>query len=248
MNSSVQRLNKSNFKAIVTNGTQKDGIYLVHFYEPNDGESYQFTTKFQEMADKLKGIMTLAYVNCKENSQLCKTEVTEKLPRVVLYPPFPYSKELFGLEVNNSVNKGLKYIQNYVKTETDQSYLAFIKTETQLPKVLFFNDNDRIPIYMQAMSKTFKGKLVFGFFDKQQQETIRRFKVTKFPTVKVFVDDSQVYKSYEGEMKFQPLFDFLNIFSQQFIPEKVGKEAQEKPWLFQEFPEVTEKSHKDVCT
>ena len=49
-------------------------------------------------------------------------------------------------------------------------------------------------------------------------------------------------------MKFQPLFDFLNIFSQQFIPEKVGKEAEEKPWLYQEFPEMTGKSHKDVCT
>lgn len=46
MNSSVQRLNKSNFNAIVVNGTQKENIYLVHFYEPNDGQSYQFTSKY----------------------------------------------------------------------------------------------------------------------------------------------------------------------------------------------------------
>lgn len=130
MNSSVQRLNKSNFQSIVVKGTQKENIYLVHFYEPNDGKSYQFTQEFQNMADKLKGIITLAYVNCKENQTLCKSEVKAALPKLVLYPPFPYSKEEFDLETVNSVKQGLKHIQNYTKIETDESYLAFVKTET----------------------------------------------------------------------------------------------------------------------
>lgn len=248
MNSSVQRLNKSNFAAIVTKGAQKENISLVHFYSPNDGQSYQFSGKFQEMADKLKGIMTLAFVNCKENAQLCKAETGDKLPMLVLYPPFPFSKEAFELDVNVAVNKGLRHIQNYVTVQTDESLLAFVKTEAQLPKVLFFNEGERVPIYLQALSKSFNGKLQFGMFNKQQQGAIQKYRVTKFPAVRVFVDDTQPFKSYDGEFKYQPLFDFLNIFSQQFVPEKVGKGAQEKPWLFQEFPEMTDKSHKDICT
>lgn len=148
MNSSVQRINKSNFKAIITNGTQKENIYLVHYYEPNDGKSYQFTKEFQNMAEKLKGIITLAFVNCKENSQLCKEEVKDPLPRIILYPPFPYGKESYDLDISQVVNRGLKHVQNYAKSQTDQSYLSFIKTETQLPKVLFFNETERVPVYI----------------------------------------------------------------------------------------------------
>lgn len=162
LNSSVQRLNSSNFNQIVKKGIQNDNIYIVHYYEPNDGQSYKFSEEFSKMAEKLKGIITLAFINCKENQQLCKQEVKEALPKLVLYPPILYSKETFDLKLSDAVNKGMRYLQSYVRSVTDSEILAFIKTDTQLPKVMVFTDNDRTPVYIQALSKAFKGKMIFG--------------------------------------------------------------------------------------
>ena len=114
------------------------------------------------MAEKLKGIITLAFINCKENQQLCKQEVKEALPKLVLYPPILYSKETFDLKLSDAVNKGMRYLQSYVRSVTDSEIMAFIKTDTQLPKVMVFTDNDRTPVYIQALSKAFKGKMIFG--------------------------------------------------------------------------------------
>lgn len=148
LNSSVQRLNSSNFGQIVKKGIQNDNIYIVHYYEPNDGQSYKFSEEYSKMAEKLKGIVTLAFVNCKENQQLCKQEVKESLPRLVLYPPILYSKESFELKLNDAVNKSMRFVQSYVRPVTDSEFLAFIKTDTQLPKVMIFTENDRTPVYI----------------------------------------------------------------------------------------------------
>lgn len=64
----------------------------------------------------------------------------------------------------------------------------------------------------------------------------------------VYTSETQKPRLYTGEFKYQSLFEFINVFSQQFIPEKVGKDKEEQPWLFQEVAEMTSKSHKDICT
>jgi hypothetical protein len=43
----------------------------VHYYNPNDGLSYEFSKEMTEYANKLKGIVTVAFVSCAENKKLC---------------------------------------------------------------------------------------------------------------------------------------------------------------------------------
>lgn len=66
------------------------------------------------------------------------------------------------------VNKAVSYVagQSRVTVYTDETKLSFLKSDTHLPKVILFNDKPNVPIYLQALSKTFKGKLIFGLFDK----------------------------------------------------------------------------------
>lgn len=61
-------------------------------------------------------------------------------------------------------------------------------------------------------------------------------------------------KFYEGENKFKPVFDFLNIYSETFY--KVGEDkvnpsdqttTQSKPWLNERLPELTKESGNDIC-
>jgi hypothetical protein len=117
-----------------------------------------------------------------------------------------------------------------------------------LPKVLFFGDDEKSPIYLDALSRSFQGKLLFGLFSKNNKETVSQFNIKKFPSLIVYTGENQKPRVFNGEFKFQSLFDFINVFSQQFIPEKVGKDREEQPWLFQEVSEMHSKSHKDICT
>lgn len=55
--------------------------------------------------------------------------------------------------------------------------------------------------------------------------------------------------AYTGKFNFQDIFDFLNIYSEQFVAGG-GSSADgpgDKPWLNEAVPELMEKSSTDVC-
>jgi hypothetical protein len=65
-----------------------------------------------------------------------------------------------------------------------------------------------------------------------------KYKVNKFPKIMVIGVDKKT-NFYDGENKFKPIFDFLNIYSETFF--RVGEDRttgkasegtkQDKPWL-----------------
>ena len=50
-------------------------------------------------------------------------------------------------------------------------------------------------------------------------------------------------------MKFQPMFEFLNIFSEVFVPGggSSADSAATKHWLTEVVPELHQKSASDIC-
>ncbi len=67
----------------------------------------------------------------------------------------------------------------------------------------------------------------------------------------ISVDKKTVF--YDGENKFKPLFDFLNVYSETFF--RVGEDKTkaseqtkaDKPWLSEKLPELTIESANEVC-
>jgi len=45
-----------------------------------------------------------------------------------------------------------------------------------------------------------------------------RYNVKKYPKILVIKTSEKKPKAYNGEMKFMPIFEFLNIFSETFVP------------------------------
>ena len=41
--SSVQRFNQGNFNNTIKNGRSKGDLFIIHFYKPNDGKSFEFS-------------------------------------------------------------------------------------------------------------------------------------------------------------------------------------------------------------
>ena len=67
MKSDVKKLNQKNWKSQVTNGNNNNLVFLVHFWRPNDGKSYEFSQQFIKEASKMKGIVYFGQINCEQN-------------------------------------------------------------------------------------------------------------------------------------------------------------------------------------
>ena len=54
---------------------------------------------------------------------------------------------------------------------------------------------------------------------------------------------------YNGELKYMPMFEFLNVYSEVFVPGggSASDSAATKHWLTEVVPELHQKSANDIC-
>lgn len=50
LKSPVQKITQQNWTNNVSKGIQNNKIFLIHFYNPNDGKSYEFSKIYEEKA------------------------------------------------------------------------------------------------------------------------------------------------------------------------------------------------------
>jgi hypothetical protein len=250
MTSNVGILTPSNWKSQVDNSRQKGGIYIVHFYNERDGQSYDFSLDFVKKSLDLKGIFSLAQVNCTSYADLCKKQVTGELPSLMVYPPFPVPPKNFKLsEVNRSIGYAVRHLSHSVVEINDESYIGFLQSEKAMPKILLFTNKPKgIPLLAKGISNAFAGKMKFGLIRAESTEVVEHFGVSDFPMVLLHKQGQKKPLKYTGEIKFQALFDFLNIHSEQFVPKSSSNDnEEEKTWIYEILPELHAKSSDDIC-
>jgi len=56
-------------------------------------------------------------------------------------------------------------------------------------------------------------------------------------------------KIFKGEMKYQPIFEFLNVYSEAFVPGggSSADSSATKSWLTEIVPELNRFSANDIC-
>lgn len=89
-------------------------------------------------------------------------------------------------------------------------------------------------------------KLFFGILRNDQQEVFDEYAVKGTPQIIVVRSTERKPIVYSGELKFQALFDFLNVYSEAFVAGGENMDAS-KPWLKELVPELSSKSANDVC-
>jgi len=79
------------------------------------------------------------------------------------------------------------------------NYANFIIREAENMKIILFTERKSTSPLMKALSKKYKGKLVFGEVRTSETELIKKFGITKFPTLLALKDaDSLEIDVYEG--------------------------------------------------
>lgn len=90
----------------------------------------------------------------------------------------------------------VSFMENFVNFITTNTYDDFISRDFEKNKLLLFTAKKSTPPLFKALSKDLKGKLVFGEVRQDEKELIKKFQITKFPTLMVLTDPS----NYKGEV------------------------------------------------
>jgi hypothetical protein len=104
--------------------------------------------------------------------------------------------------------------------------------------VLLFTDKSGIPTIFKGLSLNFEKKLFFGIVRSSDSGLVDKFKIKSFPTIIVVKANEKAPIFYKGEMKFKPIFEFLNIYSEAFVSGggSSADSAATKAWLTEMVP------------
>jgi hypothetical protein len=163
------------------------------------------------------------------------------------------------LEAKAIAAKVTRFISDMSTRLTNENADGFVTTDPTKPKVILFSNKKSAPTMWKALSSetVFKRTVKFGFATEEDKDLVAKFKVKKYPTIIMQRGaKAEIKEEYKGELKFLALKDWVNLHSESGMGDKIqgagaGKQEESieeaKPWLVQDIPELTAKSHKDVC-
>jgi len=198
---------------------RRNEVWIILFYKSNDKTSKTYKDVWREVAEKLYGIVKVAAVNCHEEADdaVCEDFMVYDIPKILVFPaniraePLTYNGPIqYGPIASFAVGQ----MESFVKLVTEGTYQSFVQEEFDRTKVILFTAKKVTPPLLRALSKEFKGRIVFGEVRESSTTLINKFQITSFPTILVLGDaDNYSGVKYEGEFKKDQIAKFLREHS-----------------------------------
>jgi len=258
MQHDIMQITATNFDGVISK-FRDNAVSSLWFFKEGSKEDEKFLDEYNKVAGEMKGMAKVAAINCDEWSVFCDKQGVKETPTVMIYPPNPVPAFKYEgkMEQKGISGKIARFMPDLTEKLTKENIDKYLSTEPSKPKVMLFSNKKSAPLMWKALSSetVFKRTVKFGFVTEDQDDIVKRFKVKNFPTVVMQRGTKgEVKETYKGELKFLALKDWVNLHSESGMGDKVsggGKQEESveeaKPWLVQEVPELTAKSHQDVC-
>lgn len=258
MKHDVQQIGANNFDGVI--GKFRDGQVSALWFFKSTAEDEKFLDEYNNLAKEYKGMMKVCAMDCTENAKFCEKNNVKTTPAVMLYPPNPMPAFMWEGKMEKKALSG-----RMAKLMPDNSVVLaadnvdkFLTTDPTKPKILLFSNKDKVPLMFKALSseQVLRRTIKFAFVKEAESAIVSRFKVKKFPTlISVTGPKADQKEEYKGDINYLAVHEWVNLRSESGMGDKVkggGGASEEtieeaKPWLVQEVPELTSKSHKDIC-
>jgi len=195
---------------------------LQFFYVPYSTKSKKIAVELHKLHKRLNDIAAILLVNCEEFDPVsykhCQkhTYTTDSFPRIRLYVSpekkydsksnqikrhydIPYTEtiinenSLYDFIISHIKNKGLRL--------DDYTINSFLNTDLMNKVIIFLDNNSDSPgLYLKALSNIYYDQLLFGFVDSSEEEIIKRFRITSFPSLVIFNNADQTRLMEEPEV------------------------------------------------
>lgn len=258
MKHDIQGITATNFDGVI--GKFRDSaVSSLWFYRASNAADEKFLDIYNAVAGEMKGMAKICAINCEEWDAFCKKNKVTTTPTVMIYPTNPMPAFVYEgkMEQKPLAGKIARFFADFTTKITKDNVDTFVTTDPTKPKVLLFSSKKNVPLMFKALSSetVFKRTVKFGFIPESDKDVSSKFKVTKYPHIMMIRGSkAEIKDKYDGELNFLGLKDWVNLHSESGMGDKVGQAGKEevsieeaKPWLVQEVPEVTQKSHQDIC-
>jgi len=257
MKHDIQQITAANFDGII--GKFRDSTISSLWLFKDTPEDKKFLDQYNAVASELKGMAKICALSCDDWPVFCEKNNVKTTPAIMMYPtnPMPaylYEGKMETKAVSGRIAKMMPDLSTILNSENIDTWLT---TDATKPKVMLFSNKNKPPTIFKALSSetVFKRTVKFGFVQESEADIVSKFKVKKFPSfVMQRGSKGETKEQYKGEMTFAALQEWINLFSESGMGDKVagaGKEEESieeaKPWLVQEVPELTGKSSNDIC-
>ncbi|KAG0054502.1 protein disulfide isomerase (PDI) protein [Gryganskiella cystojenkinii] len=238
-NDNVIDVNTHTFKSEVLDA---DHLVMVEFYAPWCGHCKNLAPQYKAAAKNLHGIVKMAAVDCDEdkNKPICSQYGIQGFPTIKIFP------------ANRNNKKGTKYPQDYngarqAKDIVDH-LIKMVPNDIQLvtsnpssdkiinvdefaanedkPRALLFTKKLASSNMYKGLATDMKDRMIVGEFRTPKDEVLKKFNVESLPALVVFPKGSQEPVVYSGDMKREPLSEFLNQHAE--ASKKDGGQQQQK--------------------
>lgn len=180
---------------------------------------------FETALSKYHYFCKVIAIDCTDDPKVCPEEMRSQLPALAGYQPagldsstgkpVVYKQEFEGMLGQKQLTDWLSnYAANFAD-DLDGYNIADFERQS-FNKVMLFSNKSTAPLMFKGLSSLYRGRLIFGFVGKEQQELQEMYKVAAFPTLLVVGPDGVTL--YQGELEFDEIAAFLEPFA---LAEKV---------------------------
>eukprot|EP00397_Hematodinium_sp_SG-2012_P039187 GEMP01042750.1.p1 GENE.GEMP01042750.1~~GEMP01042750.1.p1 ORF type:complete len:410 (+),score=86.24 GEMP01042750.1:42-1271(+) len=257
MKHDVQEITKLNFDSVIGKFRDSSVSSVILFDENTDDEMF---TKYNTAAGALKGMVKVAALDCSKGadaSAFCQKEAGgTPLPVIRIYPQNPQPAYNFQGTVEKLNNHLSKRIPDFTKVLNDDDFDAWVTTDPSKPKVILFSEKESVPTILKALSSetVFRRTVNFALMSSKNDKTHKKMKVKNMPAILMIRGTkAEIKEWYKGDLKYEDIKNWVNLYSESGMGDAVhsGSGAttveESKPWLVAEIPELTGKSHQDIC-
>lgn len=204
----------------------------TRFYAPWCGHCQSLKPAYEKVAQNLNGLAKVAAINCDEdeNKPFCGQMGVQGFPTLKIVTPSkkpgkPRVEDYQGARTAKAiVDAVVERIPNHVKRATDKDLDNWLNQNEERPKVILFTEKGTTSALIRAVAVDFLGAADVAQVRNKESASIQKFGVTQFPALVVVPLGGAEPQLYEGELKKQPIIDFLSEFATP-NPDASGKAA-----------------------
>lgn len=111
------------------------------------------------------------------------------------------------------VDAVVDHIPNHVKRATDKDLDKWLAQNEQRPKAVLFTDKGTTSALIRALAIDFLGAIDVAQVRDKESASVEKFGVSEFPALVVIPGGDAEHRLYEGELKKQPITEFLSQFA-----------------------------------
>lgn len=173
---------------------------------------------YEKAAKNLAGLAKVAAVNCDDdlNKRLCAEMGVEGFPTLKIVRPGkkpgkPTVEDYRGARSAKAiVDAVIEKIPNHVKRVTDSDFDDFLNEGNGSPKAILFTEKGTTSALLRALAIDFLGSIQVAQVRNKEKKAVESLGIDKFPTLVLLPGGDKEAIVYSGEMKKEPMVEFLS--------------------------------------